>query len=79
MNVSFDDDNVQKTDLSLKDAEKFLVSLKLQIYLKKLENEKQQILSNALKNNIDCSENIKEINNKMNQAREKLELLLDIK
>jgi DNA primase len=78
LNISFDDDSVQKTDLSLKDAEKFLVSLKLQMYIKKLENDKKQIYSESLKNNIDCSENIKEINDKINQAREKLELLLDI-
>ncbi len=78
LGISFDE-NAQKTDLSSDAAEKFIVSFKLQKYLKKLEDEKQQILSNALKNNIDCSENLAEINNKINQAREKLELLLDIK
>ena len=79
LNISFDDENIQKTDFSLSDAEKFLVSYKLQRYIQKLNNEKQQVLSNALKNNIDCSENLAEINNKINQAREKLELLIDIK
>ena len=78
LNISFDE-NAQKTDFSLADAEKFIVSFKLQKYIQKLNDEKQQILSNALKNNIDCSENLAEINEKINQAREKLELLLDIK
>ena len=78
LGVSFDED-MPKTDLSLEAAEKFIVSFKLQKYLKKLEDEKQQILSDALKNNIDCSEKLDEINEKINQAREKSELLLDIK
>lgn len=79
LNISFDDENVQSTDLSLEDAEKFIVSFKLQKYIEKLNSEKQEIINNALKNNIDCRESLSEIDNKINDAREKLELLLDIK
>ena len=46
LNISFED-NVTKTDLSLKDAEKFIVSFKLQRYIKKLNDEKAEIISNS--------------------------------
>ena len=78
LNINLDTD-APKTDLSLESAEKFIVSFKLQKYLKKLNNEKHQLLSNALKNNIDYQDNIKEIDDKITEAQEKLELLLDIK
>ena len=77
LNISFDND-VQNTDLSLVDAEKFIVSLKLQRYIKSLQSEKQEILKNALENNISGSEILQEINNKITDANEKLEKLLDI-
>ena len=78
LNISFDEDT-QKTDLSLKDAEKFIISFKLQKYLKKLEAEKQQLLSNALNGEKYDSELLNNINNKINETNEKLELLIDIK
>ncbi len=78
LNISFDDENVPDTDLSLDAAEKFIVSYKLRKYVEKLNLEKQEIISNALKNNIDCKESISEIDNKISDANEKLELLLDI-
>ena len=77
LNISFDEE-VQKTDLSLENAEKFIISFKLQRYLKKLESEKQEILSKALKGEDYNSESLNDINNKINDAHEKLELLLDI-
>jgi len=79
LNISFDEENVLKTDLNLEDAEKFIISLKLKKYIDKLKAEKQQIITTALENGIDCKENISEIDEKINQAKEKLELLLDIK
>lgn len=78
LNINLDID-APKTDLSLESAEKFIVSFKLQKYLKKLNDEKHQLLSNALKNNIDYQDNIKEIDDKITEVQEKLELLLDIK
>lgn len=77
LNISFDE-NVQKTNLSLKDAEKFIISFKLQRYIKKLESDKQNLLNDAL-NGKDYDENLlKEINDKLTESHQKLELLLDM-
>ena len=46
LNISFDDE-IQKTELSLKDAEKFIVSFKLQRYIKSLMDEKSKLLIEA--------------------------------
>ena len=73
LNISFDEE-VQKTDLSLDSAEKFVVSLKLQRGLQKLTIEKQLLL-----NNPDAtSESLKEIDKKIIETQEKIDLLLDM-
>ena len=78
LNISFDED-VQKTDLSLQDAERFIISFKLQRYIKKLESEKQQLLLKVLHNEEYDSELLNEINSKIEENNKKLELLIDIK
>lgn len=77
LNISFDED-AQKSDLSPESAEKFIVSFKLQKYIKKLDQEKQQILSDLLNNSESNIEKIKEIDEKIKETHEKLELLLDM-
>lgn len=78
LGISFDDE-VQKTELSLIDAEKFIVSFKLQRYIKSLNNEKLELLSNIPENADDNYRNkLKEIDDNITKANEKLELLLDI-
>ena len=78
LNISFDE-NVQKTDLSIDDANKFIVSFKLQRYLKSLQDEKLKLLSNIPENAGDEYRNkLKEIDENIINANEKLELLLDI-
>lgn len=77
LNISFDE-NVQKTDMTLDAAEKFIISFKLQQYIKKLNSERTDIINNALKNNISDLETLNEINKKINEANEKLEKLIDI-
>ena len=77
LNISFDED-VPKSDLSSENAEKFIVSFKLQRYIKKLDQEKQQILSDLLNNSESNIEKIKEIDEKIKETHEKLELLLDM-
>ena len=78
LNISFDE-NVQKTDLSIDDANKFIVSFKLQRYLKSLQDEKLKLLSNIPENAGDEYRNkLKEIDENIISANEKLELLLDI-
>ena len=76
LNISFDED-VQKTTMTLAAAEKFIVSFKLQQYIKKLNQERTEIINNALKNNIENLEILNEINQKINNANEKLEKLID--
>lgn len=77
LDISFEE-NVQKTDLDLKNAERFIVSFKLKRYIDNLNNEKQKIIKNALNNGISDNDLIKEINDKINEAKEKLEILLDM-
>ncbi len=79
LNISFDDKNVPDTDLNLPDAEKFIISFKLQKSVDKLNSEKQQIISNALQNGSSLKDDIEKIDNQIKELREKLELLLDMK
>ncbi len=77
LNISFDD-NVQKTSLDLENAEKFIVSFKLQRYTQKLESEKQQLLKNALNGEKYDSELLEDLNKKIEESNRKLEMLLDM-
>lgn len=77
LNISFDD-NVQKTNLDLENAEKFIVSFKLQRYTQKLESEKQQLLKNALNGEKYDSELLEDLNKKIEESNKKLEMLLDM-
>ena len=77
LNISFDD-NVQKTNLSLNDAEKFIISFKLQRYVKKLENDKQTLLNDALNGKDYDKDLLKEIDEKLTESNKKLDLLLDM-
>lgn len=77
LNISFNE-NAPKSDLSSENAEKFIISFKLQRYIKKLDQEKQQILSDLLNNSESNIEKIKEIDEKIKETHEKLELLLDM-
>lgn len=77
LNISFDED-VKKTDLSLENAEKFIVSFKLQRYTQKLESEKQQLLKNALNGEKYDSELLEDLNKKIEESNRKLEILLDM-
>ena len=77
LNISFDED-VQKTNLSLQDAEKFIISFKLQRYIKKLETDKKNMLNDALNGKDYNSDLVKEIEEKIIESNKKLDLLLDI-
>ena len=76
LNLSFDED-VSKSNLDFENAEKFIVSLKIQKYIQKLNKEKQQILSDALNNKDANTEKLKEIDTEIKKTQEKLDLLLD--
>ena len=78
LNISFDED-VKKTDLSLENAERFIVSLKLQNYINKLKKDREELLKNSLENSdIYNPQLIEDINQKINETETKLELLLDM-
>ncbi|MBR4806411.1 MAG: toprim domain-containing protein [Alphaproteobacteria bacterium] len=62
-------------NLDFESAEKYLISLKLQKYLENLNIERKKLVADALKTN--NSEAIKEVDKKIKEAQEKLELLLD--
>ncbi|MBO4745609.1 MAG: DNA primase [Alphaproteobacteria bacterium] len=62
-------------NLNFESAEKYLISLKLQKYIENLNAEKKQLIVDSLKHN--NSDTIKEVDKKIKEAQEKLELLLD--
>ena len=76
LNISFDED-VKKTELNAKDAEKFIISFKIQLEIKKLEKKKKELLSNALNGENYDKDLIADIDNKLKDYNDKLELLLD--
>ena len=76
LNISFDED-VQKTTMNLEMAEKFIISFQIQQDIKELKQKRQEIINNALKNNIENPESLNEINEKIRDANEKLEKLID--
>lgn len=77
LNISFDED-VKNTELSIKEAEKFIISFKLQISIKKLEKNKKELLSNALNGKDYDKDSLKDIDDKLKFYKDKLELLLDV-
>ena len=76
LNISFDED-VKNTELSITDAENFIISFKLQLEIKNLKNKKQELLSNALNGQNYDKELLINIDNKLQEYKNKLELLLD--
>ena len=76
LNISFDED-VKNTELSITDAENFIISFKLQLEIKNLKNKKQELLSNALNGQNYDKELLINIDNELQEYKNKLELLLD--
>ena len=76
LNISFDED-VNKTDMDIENAEKFIISFKLQKYVNKLENEKKQLLNDALNSNDFDKEKLQDLDSKLVECNRKLQLLLD--
>ena len=77
LNISFDED-VNKTDMTLDMAEKFIVSFKLQRYIKMLNQERQKIIEDGLKNNTPVQEQLHELDEKIKDANNKMEKMIDI-
>ena len=77
LNISFDD-NSEKTNMNLENAEKFIISFKLQRYIQKLKKEKEQLLIDIINSGNNNSEKLKEIEDKIFDSNKKLEMLLDV-
>ena len=76
LNISFDD-NSETTNMNLENAEKFIISFKLQRYIQKLNKEKEQLLIDIINSGDNNSEKLKDIENKIYDSNKKLEMLLD--
>ena len=78
LNISFNED-VEPTDLDLKEADKFIISLKVQKSLQKLNQQKQEILSKLSESSTqENSDKLKEINNKILEVTKIKDSLIDI-
>ena len=76
LNISFDD-NSETTNMNLENAEKFIISFKLQRYIQKLNKEKEKLLIDIINSGDNNSEKLKDIENKIYDSNKKLEMLLD--
>lgn len=76
MGIDFDI-NVPEINIDEKSAEKYIVSLKLQKYIEKLQNEKKDLTSRLLSGE-DVKNQIKQIDEKLIDAQEKMETLMSI-
>lgn len=76
MGIDFDA-NVPEINMDEKAAEKYIVSLKLQKYIEKLQNEKKDLTSRLLSGE-DVKNQIKQIDEKLIDAQEKMETLMSI-
>ena len=78
LNIDFDAPVVAELNFDLKSAEKYIVSLKLQRYVERLNKEKIEMLQMALSGDTGASVRLDEINKELKNANEKLEKLMDI-
>ena len=68
---------VQEMNMDEKSAEKYIVSLKLQKYIEKLQNDKKSYMTQLLNGN-DVKNEIKELDEKINEAKQKIDTLISI-
>lgn len=77
LNVDFDA-AFPDLHLDLTSAEKFIVSLKIQKYLEKLNAEKKELIAMALTGDTGAAEQAKEIDDEIKKYQDKLDLLTSI-
>lgn len=73
LNISFDEES-EKTDLSLKDAEDYIKKLYLTKRLERLNNERKEFLSNINNDSEENKNKLKLLNNKIQEVTNKLKL-----
>ncbi len=77
LHISFDG-NVPDINLDARGAEKYIVSLKLQKYLQKLQAQKKELTTMLLAGDTGVNAQIAQINDEIARASEKLETLISI-
>ena len=77
LNISFDG-VAPELNLDLRGAEKYIVSLKLQKYLQKLQAQKKELMTRMLSGDSDAGEKLDQINQEITRATEKLDQLIAI-
>ena len=78
LNIDFDSFTQNEIKIDLVSAEKYIVSLKLQRYIQKLNKDKIAATQLALSGDTGAGVKIREINNELKSANEKLEKLMNI-
>ena len=78
LNIDFDIPVIVELNFDAKAAEKFIVSLKLQRYITRLNNDKKAVLQLALSGDAGASTLIKDLDDELKSANEKLEKLMNM-
>lgn len=78
LNIDFDSEIVTDAKLDLKSSEKYIVSLKLNIYIDKLKNDRTALIQMALAGDSSAKDQIIKIDSDIASANEKLENLMNI-
>lgn len=74
LNINFDGD-AGNTDLSLENAQKFIISLKLKKYMEKLSIEKQELFNKLLAGDETVRTRISDIDSEIKKSKERMDLL----
>ena len=77
LNINFDG-VAADLDLTVDDAEKYIVSLKLQRYIDKLSIQKKELTTRLLAGDENAREELSKVNNDLSVAREKMEKLISL-
>ena len=79
LNISFEEDTNEKTDLDEKSAEKYIKSLKIEREKQKLLKERDKLYSDSLNNGVELDKNkIQEINDNLLKLNRETDDLLDM-
>ena len=78
LNIDFDASVINELNFDVKAAEKYIVSLKLQRYITRLNNDKKSVLQLALAGDAGAGALIDDINAELKSANQKLEKLMNI-
>ena len=78
LNINFDTEMSNDLALDVKSAEKYIVSLKLNRYIQKLQNDKKELIQLMLSGDAGAKLQIEKIDSDISSANEKLEALINI-